>query len=36
MGTILKLEVLCYGYIDGGYKREILKHLSYSFEEGTF
>ena len=36
MGTILKLEDLCYGYIDGGYKREILKHLSYSFEEGTF
>ncbi|MSS59031.1 ATP-binding cassette domain-containing protein [Erysipelotrichaceae bacterium Oil+RF-744-GAM-WT-6] len=36
MGTILKLEDLCYGYIDGGYKREILKKLSYSFEEGTF
>ncbi len=36
MGTILKLENLNYGYIDGGYKREILKNLSYSFEEGTF
>ena len=36
MSAILKLEDLCYGYIDGGYKREILKHLSYSFEEGTF
>lgn len=36
MSTILKLENLNYGYIDGGYKREILKNLSYSFEEGTF
>ncbi len=36
MSTILKLEDLCYGYIDGGYKREILKSLSYEFEEGTF
>ncbi|MBQ9328706.1 MAG: ABC transporter ATP-binding protein [Solobacterium sp.] len=36
MGTILKLEDICYGYTDGNYKREILKHLSYEFEEGTF
>lgn len=36
MSTILKLEDLNYGYIDGGMKREILKDLSYDFEEGTF
>ncbi len=36
MDTILKLEGLNYGYIDGGLKREILKDLSYSFERGTF
>ncbi|MBQ8067819.1 MAG: ABC transporter ATP-binding protein [Solobacterium sp.] len=36
MSTILKLENICYGYTDGSYKREILKHLSYEFEEGTF
>lgn len=36
MATILKLDNLCYGYIDGGYRREILKNLSYEFEEGTF
>ena len=36
MSTILKLENICYGYIDGGFKREILKNLSYEFEEGTF
>lgn len=36
MAAILTLENLNYGYIDGGYKREILKNLSYSFEEGTF
>ncbi len=36
MSTILKLENICYGYIDGGYKREILKNLNYEFEEGTF
>ena len=36
MGTILKLENICYGYTDGSYKRQILKSLSYSFEEGTF
>ncbi len=36
MSTILKLENICYGYTDGSYKRQILKSLSYSFEEGTF
>ena len=36
MSEILKLENLSYSYIDGGYKREILKDLSYSFEEGKF
>ncbi len=36
MSTILKLENICYGYIDGGFKREILKNLCYEFEEGTF
>ena len=28
MAAILTLENLNYGYIDGGYKREILKNLS--------
>ena len=32
--AILRLEDICYGYEDGGYRREILKHLSYEFEEG--
>ena len=36
MGTILKLEDLCYSYIDGGYERQILKDLSYTFEAGKF
>lgn len=36
MAEILKLENINYSYIDGGYKREILKDLSYSFEEGKF
>lgn len=36
MSTILKLENLNYSYIDGGYERQILKDLSYSFEAGTF
>lgn len=36
MGSILKLENLNYGYIDGGYKRNILKDLSFDFEEGKF
>lgn len=34
--AILRLEDICYGYEDGGYRREILKHLSYEFEEGKF
>ena len=36
MTTILKLENLSYGYEDGGYKRQILKDLSYEFEQGQF
>ena len=36
MDTILKLEDISYGYIDGGYRRDILKNLSYDFERGTF
>ncbi len=36
MSTILKLENICYGYIDGGFKRDILKNLSYEFEAGKF
>ncbi|MBP3890818.1 MAG: ABC transporter ATP-binding protein [Solobacterium sp.] len=36
MSAILRLENINYGYIDGGYRREILKNLSYDFEEGTF
>ncbi|MEG0077503.1 ABC transporter ATP-binding protein [Anaerorhabdus sp.] len=36
MGTILKVENINYGYVDGGYRREILKDLSYDFEEGKF
>ena len=36
MADILRLENLNYGYIDGGYKREILKNLSYTFESGKF
>ena len=36
MSTILKLENLNYGYEDGGYKRQILKDLSYEFEQGQF
>ena len=34
--AILRLEDICYVYEDGGYRREILKHLSYEFEEGEF
>lgn len=34
MSEILKLENLNYSYIDGGYERQILKDLSYSFEAG--
>lgn len=36
MSTILKLENISYSYIDGGYEREILKDLSFDFEEGKF
>ncbi|MGN1405177.1 MAG: ABC transporter ATP-binding protein [Erysipelotrichaceae bacterium] len=36
MSTILKLEDLCYSYIDGGYERQILKNLSFEFEEKKF
>ena len=36
MSTILKLENINYSYIDGGYERQILKDLSYSFEQGRF
>ena len=36
MGTILKLEDLCYSYIDCGYERQILKNLSFEFEEKKF
>ena len=36
METILKLEDLCYSYIDGGYERQILKNLSFEFEEKKF
>ncbi|RRC90846.1 ABC transporter ATP-binding protein, partial [Erysipelotrichaceae bacterium OH741_COT-311] len=33
---MLKLENINYGYIDGGFKRNILKDLSYEFEKGKF
>lgn len=36
MAEILRLENINYSYIDGGYERQILKDLSYSFEEGKF
>lgn len=36
METILKLDNLNYSYIDGGYERQILKNLSYEFEEKKF
>ena len=36
MSEILKLENICYSYIDGGYERQILKNLSYTFESGQF
>ncbi|MFI3283895.1 MAG: ABC transporter ATP-binding protein [Erysipelotrichaceae bacterium] len=36
MTTLLKLENINYGYVDGGMKREILKDLSYEFEKGKF
>lgn len=36
MSEILKLENINYSYIDGGYERQILKDLSYTFETGKF
>ena len=36
MSEILRLENINYSYIDGGYERQILKDLSYSFDAGTF
>ncbi|MBR4470943.1 MAG: ABC transporter ATP-binding protein [Erysipelotrichaceae bacterium] len=36
MSEILKLENINYSYIDGGYERQILKDLSYDFEQGKF
>ena len=36
MSELLKLENINYSYIDGGYERQILKDLSYTFESGKF
>ena len=36
MTEILRLEDICYSYIDGGYERSILKDLSSTFEAGKF
>ena len=36
MSEILRLENINYSYIDGGYERQILKDLTYGFEEGRF
>ena len=36
MSAILELENINYSYIDGGYERQILQDLSYSFEEKQF
>ena len=36
MAEILRLENINYSYIDGGYERQILKDLSYSFDAGKF
>lgn len=36
MAEILKLENINYSYIDGGFERQILKDLSFTFEEGKF
>lgn len=36
MAALLKLENICYSYVDGGMKRQILKDCSYEFEEGKF
>ncbi|GKX29519.1 ABC transporter ATP-binding protein [Vallitalea longa] len=34
--SLLKLENISYGYIDGNNKRMILKNLNYTFERGRF
>lgn len=36
MAEILRLENINYSYIDGGYERQILKDLSYTFEAEKF
>lgn len=36
MSEILKLDNLNYSYIDGGFERQILKDLSFTFESGKF
>lgn len=36
MNIKLKIDHISYGYVDGGYRREILKDLSYEFEESKF
>lgn len=34
--TLLQLDHVTYGYVDGNHKRTILNDLSYSFEKGKF
>lgn len=36
MSEILKLENINYSYVDGGFERQILTDLSYTFESGKF
>ena len=36
MAEILRLENINYSYIDGGYERQILKDLCFTFEESRF
>lgn len=36
MSEILKLENINYSYIDGGYERQILQDLCFTFESGKF
>lgn len=36
MSSILRLENINYGYEDGGFRRQILKDLSYDFDSGKF
>ena len=33
MSEILKLDNICYSYIDGGYERQILKNLKKILED---